>query len=75
LYAAKVMYEDSVWEVDHANAAHGNRIGLTRDQLEGIAQSSAASANISVREATSLEARYLATGGNSVELTAIQTTN
>lgn len=62
LVAAGIAYRDSIGQVDDANRRTGGRIGLTRDQLEEMARSSAEAGEISIRTAREMQTAYISTG-------------
>ncbi|WP_448208486.1 phage tail length tape measure family protein [Azospirillum sp. sgz302134] len=62
LVAANSSYSSSMRAVTVANQLMGGAIGLTRDQLEQVAQRAAAAGEVSVRAARDQEAAYIRTG-------------
>lgn len=62
LVAANQSYQSSMRAVTVANQVMGGAIGLTRGQLEQVAQRAAAAGEVSVRAAREQEAAYIRTG-------------
>lgn len=60
--AAAISYRNSIKAVDDANQRMGGRLGLTRDQLEAMAISSADAGKISVRSAREMQVAFIETG-------------